>query len=361
MENKSRFIDKILKNRPLSHVVFWLIMLLLLSQIFLYSGQSFFASIVFVLAIFPAMLLAAYTLVYYQIPKLAFNGKYFLFVLSLLISSYVYTVLARILTVYVAEPLVLGVEAMPDPDFFLVVLGSFDRLLKNYLVSVYIAASIMAIIKLIKLRSEESIGWERLEREKATSELNFLKAQIHPHFLLNTLNNLYALTIKKSEKAPETVLKLSEMLSYVLYKCNEKYVLLQDEITLIENYIALEELRYGSELKLKFSHNLTNNNYKIAPLILLSLVENAFKHGVSGDVNQPEIKIDLKAMDGQLMFEVFNTKNPNKQLDPNNYTKGIGSKNVKKQLDLLYSNEYALNVLEEKETYTVKLTLPVYD
>lgn len=354
-------MDRILRNRPLTHVAFWLIMLLVLSQIFLYAGQSFYASIVFVLAIFPAMLLAAYTLVYYQIPKLAFKKKYVLFVLSLFVSAYVYTVIARVLTVYVAEPIILGAQEMPDPDFFLVVLGSFDRLLRNYLVSVYLAASIMAIIKLIKLRSEEFVSIERLQREKATSELNFLKAQIHPHFLLNTLNNLYALTIKKSDKAPETVLKLSEMLSYVLYKCNEKYVLLQDEITLLENYIALERLRYASGLKLNFTHNLTNQNYKIAPLILLSIVENAFKHGISGDVNEPEVRIDLSAVNGKLKFEVFNTKNPHKQLDPENYTKGIGSKNVKKQLDLLYPNEYSLDVSEEKETYTVQLTLPVYD
>lgn len=357
MENRLSFIDKILKNRLLSHSIFWILFLIAQSQIFLFRGVSFTTSAVLMASIFPSMLMAAYFLTYYQIPHLALKKKYVQFVLSLILSTYLFTVIARLLTVFIAEPY-LDMEEIPSTDFVWIVMGSINRLTRSYLLSVYLGAVIMAIIKLIKLRSEEKAKIERLEKEKTTTELNFLKAQIHPHFLLNTLNNIYALTIKKSDKAPETVLKLSEMLTYVLYKCNEKYVALKDEVKLIENYLALERLRYDDQLKLKFTKDLSQaSNLQIAPVILLSIVENAFKHGASSDIANPEIFIRLKVHESQLHFEVQNTKSEVKQDDPNNFTKGIGSENVKKQLELLYPNRHSFVVTEEKRLYLVTLTL----
>ena len=351
------FIDNILKNRVLAHVLFWLVMLVFSSQVFFYGGQNFVNSLLSILVLVPSMLIAAYTLVYYQVPKLIFKRKYLKFIISFLIVAYCTTVLARLLTVFVAEPIRGVVELTPKKEMLIRIFTSVWRLVQGYMLSIYIIPIVMLGIKLIKQRSEEKQKVERLEKEKATTELNFLKAQIHPHFLLNTLNNIYALSLKKSDKTSESVLKLSEMLTYVLYKCNEKFVALKDEIQLIENYIALEKLRYGNNLKIEFNKGQIDESLKMAPLILLSVVENAFKHGVSGDIGNPEVIIDLSSKNDELYFTVFNTKNKNKQADYTDYTKGIGSKNVKKQLNLVYPNAHSFVIDEKAESYSVELIL----
>ncbi len=348
-------LDRILKNRILTHILFWVVILTLQSQVFLYTGYTLKVIVIYTLAILPSILMAAYFLVYYQIPKYAYPKKYVRFAFSLLGSMYVFTVLARMLTVFVAEPIMGVVDDVAPIHMVLLVLFSVDRLGRNYLLAVYIAPFIMASIKLVQQRSEEKRKLEQLEKEKATAELNFLKAQIHPHFLLNTLNNIYALTLKKSEQSSESVLKLSEMLTYVLYRCNEKFVLLEDEIRLLENYISLEKLRYGSDLQLSFSKKVAATPIKLAPLILLSIVENAFKHGVSGALEDAVVKIDLKATEHAIHFTVFNTKNISQQEDITEYTKGIGSSNVRKQLAMLYPGQFRYLVKEEANTYEVQL------
>jgi len=350
-------LDRILKKRLLTHVLFWIVMLTLQSQVLLYSNYTLKVILLNTFALLPSILMAAYFLVYYQLPRYAYKRKYLKFIGSLLVSMYAFTVLARLLVVFVVEPILGVVENASNTEMFLLVLFSLDRLARNYLLPVYIAPFIMASIKLIKQRSEEKRRLEELEKEKTTSELNSLKAQIHPHFLLNTLNNIYALTLKKSDKSAESVLKLSEMLTYVLYRCNEKYVLLEDEIQLLDNYIALEKLRYGSDLKLSFEKDIAEENIQIAPLILLSIVENAFKHGASNDLNKPIINIQLQATKHQIAFNVFNSKSSAPQEDLTEYTKGIGSTNMKKQLDLLYPKNHELNVTEADTSYEVQLKI----
>ena len=358
METSFTFLDRILKHRFVSHTIFWIGILVLQSQIFLYSGRPFLDSFVITLTMLPAILLAAYSLNYYQIPKLALKRRYISFAISLILTVYFYTGLARILNLYIAEP-ILGLEQERPPwDFIWFIYKDIMRLAQNYLVSVYLAAIIMAVIKLIRQREQEKVRIERLEKEKKTTELNFLKAQIHPHFLLNTLNNIYALSIKKSEKTPDSVLKLSDMLKYVLYKGNEKFVSLKNEIELLENYIALEKLRYDEHLIVDFKQEVENpESIKIAPLVLMSLVENSFKHGASGDVENPTIKMSLKASKTQIIFSIFNTKNQIKQTDKSQYTKGIGSKNIKKQLELIYPNQHIFEVIEEHKSYSVTLII----
>ncbi|TMM58314.1 histidine kinase [Maribacter algarum] len=350
-------LDRILKNRVLTHILFWVVILILQSQVFLYTGYTLKVISVYTLAILPSILIAAYLLVYYQLPKYAYKKRYLKFIGSVLLSMYFLTVLARLLTVFVAEPIIGVVEDTSTINMLLLVLFSLDRLARNYLLPIYIAPTIMASIKLLKQRSEERRRLDELEKEKTTAELNFLKAQIHPHFLLNTLNNIYALTLKNSDKSSESVLKLSEMLTYVLYRCNEKYVSLKDEVRLLDNYIALEKLRYGPDLKITFDKDINDTHIQIAPLILLSIVENAFKHGISSALNEPTVNMSLKATKDILTFVVFNTKSPDSQEDLTNYTKGIGSSNIKKQLDLIYPDNYELKVEETDITYEVHLEI----
>ncbi len=194
----------------------------------------------------------------------------------------------------------------------------------------------------------------QLNEQKKSTELTTLKHQLNPHFLFNTLNNLYALSLDKSDEAPEVIAKLSEMLDYMLYGCNDKYVVLQKEIELIENYLALEKVRYGKRVAIKFDTNV-ESVVKIAPLILLTFIENAFKHGVSQELKEAFININIDLEENYIHFDISNSIANNKA---SSNKENIGIANVKKQLELLYLDTYTLDIIEEDDCFKVYLKLP---
>ncbi|MDY8135440.1 sensor histidine kinase [Aquimarina sp. 2201CG5-10] len=195
-----------------------------------------------------------------------------------------------------------------------------------------------------------------LKEQKKTSELEALKNQLNPHFLFNTLNNLYVLTLEKSDDAPEVIDKLSEILDYILYGCNEKFVPLTNEIKLLNNYIALEKLRYGKRLKINFEYE-AGNGTNIAPLLLLTFLENAFKHGVSQETNKAFINIKLKVSNETIYFQIENTK-PLLSSETNNQKRiSIGLPNIKKQLNILYPNNYVLELNDNEQKFSANLNL----
>ncbi|WP_299158531.1 histidine kinase [uncultured Tenacibaculum sp.] len=195
-----------------------------------------------------------------------------------------------------------------------------------------------------------------LREQKKTTELNLLKHQLNPHFLFNTLNNLYALALKKSDKTPEVIAKLSEILDYILYQCKESYVPLYKEIELLENYIALEKVRYGNRVEVIFEKEI-KYDVKIAPLILLTFVENAFKHGISQELKKGLIKLNILASEKELSFKLKNTR-PSSHIDTKKSSrKSIGMQNIEKQLDLLYADAYSLKIEETNKEYILELIL----
>jgi len=194
-----------------------------------------------------------------------------------------------------------------------------------------------------------------LNEQKKTAELSAFKNQLNPHFLFNTLNNLYALSLKKSDKTPEVISKLSDILDYMLYRCNDKYVSLFKEIELIENYIDLEKVRYGKRANVSFEIDV-REEVKIAPLLLLSFVENAFKHGVSQEINVANIDINLQANSDKIDFSIKNTI-PNILLEMENEEDSIGLKNVRKQLELIYNDSFNLEINRTPDTYHVQLNI----
>lgn len=170
------------------------------------------------------------------------------------------------------------------------------------------------------------------------------------------MNNLYSLTLKKSDKAPDVVLKLSELMSYMLYESNTPKVSLNKEITYLQNYLDLEELRFGQRLTISFKMEGKTEEVYIPPLILILFIENSFKHGVKNIVDKIEIDICLKVENGSLFFQV---KNPVPENNASPKTTGIGLKNVRRRLDLLYGNNYSLDELKKEKEYTVSLKIPV--
>lgn len=197
-----------------------------------------------------------------------------------------------------------------------------------------------------------------LKEQKKSSELEALKNQLNPHFLFNTLNNLYALSIKKSDKSPEVIERLSDILDYILYKCNDKYVSINGEVELLENYISLEKLRYGKRLHITFEHAI-ETDVKIAPLLLLTLTENAFKHGVEEEINVANIKIKLTAKAEEIYFNIENTIPSIVSINNlNDVRESIGLKNIEKQLNLLYlPKNYILHFNKNNNIFGVTLKL----
>jgi LytS/YehU family sensor histidine kinase len=218
------------------------------------------------------------------------------------------------------------------------------------------AASTLAKILSDWLRHERDR--KELETQTMQSELRFLKSQINPHFLFNTLNSLYALTLKKSDAAPEIVIKLSEMMRYMLYECNERRVPLRKEVQYIQNYLALERLRQGQNSEIDFDLNGVINEQQIAPLMFTPFLENSFKHGLNNQLAQGYVRIKLDVEKQKVQLQIENSKAPTKPVM--NHSKpsgGIGLVNVRRRLNLIYPDRYDLRVHDEPNTYKVNLEL----
>lgn len=225
--------------------------------------------------------------------------------------------------------------------------SDMDAEVKNVLFQLFglgYFASIKFFIDSFRLKLKN----QQLVIEKKASELNYLKSQTNPHFLFNTLNNIYVLTREKSDLAPECVLRLSELLRYMLYETEGRLVTIDKEIKIIEDYIELEKMRYDGSLKVNFSVETDNMKQEVPPLIMIPLVENAFKHGVSETIDIPFINIRLVIRNNTLRFDVENSTGIDGPLV--DVKEGIGIKNLRRQLELMFT-DYALTIENRGETF----------
>ncbi|CAG5010273.1 hypothetical protein DYBT9275_04679 [Dyadobacter sp. CECT 9275] len=191
------------------------------------------------------------------------------------------------------------------------------------------------------------------EAEKAQAELSFFKAQINPHFLFNTLNNIYSMAVSKDELTAPSILKLSQLMRYITEEATENFVALEDEIASLQNYIDLQKLRLNARTKVEFIMTGSMAGKKIAPLIFMTFVENAFKYGVSGN-RETVIKVRIENKTGEIYFFCQNTVF-NRQMDPERA--GIGIANTRKRLDYHYPGKYSLLLDENDNLFTVQLHL----
>lgn len=198
---------------------------------------------------------------------------------------------------------------------------------------------------------------KELEHRTIQSELNFLKSQINPHFLFNTLNSLYALTLRKSDNAPEIVLKLSEMMRYMLYECNEKRVPLSKEVNYLRNYLDLELLRHGNGIDVQFDINGEISDQQIAPLLFIPFLENCFKHGLKNRISKGFVKIRLDVTRQNVLWHIENSKPEAIPMKDSRPSGGIGLVNVRRRLDILYAGHYTLSINDKPNTYEVDLQI----
>ncbi|GAB3712301.1 histidine kinase [Spirosoma flavus] len=296
----------------------------------------------------PAHAFFTYSIAYWLVPTFLLKDRYVWAVPVILGLMVLTAFFSAMLTTFVVDPMhiCLGLRPSGNSFFFAMMAGMRGALT---------IGGFGGAVKLAKAWYLKQEAYQQIDREKLQAELQLLKSQIHPHFLFNTLNNLYALTLHKSDRSPAIVLKLSELLSYMLYECNAAEVPLQKEITFMRNYIGLEQIRYGERLDMSVNITGDYGNKQIAPLLLIPFLENAFKHGASEQLEQAWMHIDLLVQDNTLKFKVINSCELTDSGDAP--VGGIGLQNVTKRLQLLYPNRHELRIVTEPETFMVTLTL----
>ena len=325
--------------RVSQHLIFWLTHLLMFS---LMSVEGFWTGIKYMGMTLPFKMVIVYPVLYVLFPKFLLQRRYLWFVgLTAII----------VMSITLGQHFIFSqMENEPAPMRVQIVRIFSQMLIALYLLSLALGLKFMKYVQ----RREHVI--QELTRSQLEAELKFLKAQIHPHFLFNTLNNLYTLALQKSEKAPLVIEKLSELLRYMSYDAVGNSVLLESEVEYLRNYAALEKIRYGKKLDLSFVVEGLAEGERIAPLILLPFVENSFKHGASGRIEKSWITIYIGVEEGSLSMKVENNISQNSE-DQMGYREGIGLKNVRRRLELLYKNKHDLTIVKEKDAHLVTLRI----
>jgi LytS/YehU family sensor histidine kinase len=216
--------------------------------------------------------------------------------------------------------------------------------------SVFIFGIARSVYHYVKLKQTA----QQLRIEKQEAELNYLRSQTNPHFLFNTLNNIYSLARDKSDIAPESILRLSKILRFMLYETTGKYISIEQELKIINDYLSLEKLRYDESLRINFNYDVEELKQSIPPLLLMPLVENAFKHGVAETRSQPFVDIHLSVKNRQLTFVVKNSAEA--FTEEAGIKENIGLSNLRRQLELLYK-EYHLDVGQSGSAFTATLKI----
>ncbi|RYY30024.1 MAG: sensor histidine kinase [Chitinophagaceae bacterium] len=344
MSQLKRFISR----KPVYHTLLWLIYFASYFVVIIY-GMYGVRDPLFYLQSIPMVLVdvaMVYANVYILIPRFLGTGKYLnyaAYLLLIMAVSAAFNIMLRIIyadagsLIFASLPSVTAASSLATlaERGYLIGLTTAIKITRDWLVS----------RKQMKLK----------EKHFLETELSFLKSQIQPHFFFNTLNNLYSLTLQKSDKAPEVVLKLSDLMSYMLYGSNAPTVALSDEIDYLKNYIDLEKLRFGNRLTLDFKVSGDPIGYRIPPLLLILFIENSFKHGVRNSIAKAEIRACLEVTDKYINFRIENPVSPDRLSSKG----GIGLKNVRRRLDLIYGQKYKLETGQEEGRYKAFLQLPV--
>ena len=281
------------------------------------------------------------------VPKLLLKKKTGLYVFCAIVFIAFFTFLFREIDTKIDKSFML-LDRGPRPKHFFMGMKMVMVAVNSFLI-----LAIGTVIRIYSEWSSSEITKKQIEAQKSSSELHFLKNQISPHFLFNSLNSIYSLTTKKSNDAPEAVITLSELLRYMLYQTNQDFVLLSKELDYIQNYLKLQRIRIANNEHVTINIHGAITNQKIRPLLLISFIENAFKYGTDFKGNT-KIKIEIYVKDDELQFTCVNLIGSRKN-DKN--SSGIGLQNTQDRLKLLYPNNHWLNIKEVDNEFVVKLTL----
>ena len=359
MKNSPFIFSDEKKYRIQRHVSFWVFWWLFMG--FLYSfvpvarnvgGSQLFLSMLDALIYMPPHMFLTYSLIYFIIPQYLVKGKYIAaaclvlaaFLITALFSNLIYfNLLTRVNKLFFPG----AINFKPESSFGLMLLAGLRGGIT--------VGGIGAAIKLMKyfyFKEQQNL---QLQKENAEAQLQMLKAQIHPHFLFNTLNNIYSFTQQTSPDASRLIMDLSDILRYMLYEGVKPSVPLEKELKMIDEFINLEKIRYGNMLELHINLPENTKGYYIAPLLLIPFIENCFKHGISDMYERPWLNLDVTLNDDSMTVKLLNGKPGNSKRPKNQH--GIGISNVRKRLELLYPGKYELFIQEQDEMFIVNLKL----
>ncbi|MEM6892183.1 MAG: histidine kinase [Bacteroidota bacterium] len=336
------------------HVIFWSIYFIFNTLRWGSVHDDFLYSLKTNLIGFPIHMALAYFNIYVLMPKFVYTRKYVTYALLVILALFVTLFAKYNLTYYL-----VSTNVMPEGP------GYTDSITLNYALQMMLGELyVTAFVTCIKVTNDwlrENSKLHDLEKRQLTTELKFLRSQVSPHFFFNTLNNIYSLTLEKSNKAPEVILKLSELMRYLLYATRKRKQDLKSEIDCIQNYIDLERIRFNDSLEINVGVTGDLDNKSIAPMLLVPLIENCFKHGASKNIGDMHINLDINVEQDFLYFKICNTIPANME---NNKVAtrggGIGLSNVKKRLELGYRPEdYKLSIYEKEQMFHVDLELKV--
>lgn len=337
-----------LRHRFWWHVLFWVVVLLVFWLIYAGHRGEYYQEFIINIIQLPAKMIGTYTFIYLLLPLAIEKKKYVVFGIFVLVHFFLYGIIVQA-SIYYTNPFPEYLNFARN-EFF-----NFTRILGKA-ASDYVLPGIASAIYIFKRWYREEQKNKKMAEEKIAAELNFLKAQIHPHFLFNTLNNIYTLILLKSDEAADIVLKLAELLDYMIYKSKNKLVPLVNELEIAEGYIELEKMRYSERLKLSYKVTGEADKHQIAPLILLPFIENCFKHGASKDRINPVINIEIDISSALLTLKAVNSI-PEKKEQEQAEKEGIGLSNVKRRLDLIYPGKYELEIKSNTRLFEVELKI----
>lgn len=326
------------------HVIFWALIMSFL--LFVAHGDVKFSNtdIVIIFVVYPIISVTLFYLNYlYLIPAYLNKKRYGLYALAIVITIVGYALIKYGVALFFKDNILHRVKGHEIGFWTYFISAVFTNILFLFLSAV------------LKFTSDWFLN-ERIQRDlenqRLSAELAFLKSQINPHFLFNSLNSIYSLAYQRSETTPEAILKLSEIMRYMLYECNDNRVDLAKELQYLHNYIDLQKIRFGEKAFINFKVGGVIESQQIVPLILIAFIENAFKHGIANDPLTPiNITIDINA--SNLQFYIQNKKHNNNR----DLSGGIGLSNVRRRLNLLYPDKFILNIIDEPQTYTCELSL----
>lgn len=337
-------------KRWIRHFIFWLACLLSLT-VYIMGPQygRLFNVLLYLLTGMPLVMAYSYISMYYAIPKAFESGRFFWLIIYFVSATFVFAVLYKLSINHIYYRFV-------EPENFRETgLIRFSSIAST-IIWVNVPFLMFASAKLIRDYLFETKNKNELENKNTEAEISLLATQLHPHFLFNTLNNLYSLSLSGSPKTAISLQKINGLMKYILFECGQAEISIKKEINLIDNYLELEKLRYDKRLRLTFVNEVRNDALLIAPMILFTFVENCFKHGSSKATGSSYIDIRLSTEGRSLIFEAENSI-PFSDDNAKTAHSGLGLENVKKRLAFLYPDKHELFIYKENGVFRVELRI----
>lgn len=312
-------------------------------------GNEYYRYLVNAVAIVPITMLASVVTVHILFKRYYFRNKRRHFWVGFIIGVILFTIIRRAFNYYYTYPHYYPEGNVTMPFLFL------PKLIIEA-VNIYLIAGLYSMFYFIRAWYEQQRQVHALQQKKAEAELQLLKSQVHPHFIFNTLNNIYSYSIQKNDKTPDLIHRLSSFLSYNLYDSKSASIELAKEMEYIRSYVELEKLRYGDRLDVSINVFNSVRGFRISPILLLPLVENCFKHGVTSALSKSWIKIDLSVHQEWLTVKIENSVS--EKLVRNGHSKnGLGIENVKKRLEIIYPEAHEFKCLDEGHSFMTILKI----